>query len=37
LQYQNRKNEWLEGFWELVNWNDVAARFDKVRQADLSL
>jgi Fe-Mn family superoxide dismutase len=37
LQYQNRKNEWLEGFWELVNWNDVAARFDKVRQVDLSL
>jgi Fe-Mn family superoxide dismutase len=37
LQYQNRKNEWLEGFWDLVDWTDVAARFDKVRRTDLGL
>jgi Fe-Mn family superoxide dismutase len=37
LQYQNRKNEWLEGFWDLVDWNDAAARFDKVRRTDIGL
>ena len=37
LQYQNRKNEWLEGFWDLVDWTDVAARFDKVRKTDIGL
>jgi superoxide dismutase, Fe-Mn family len=37
LQYQNRKNEWLEGFWDLVDWTDVAARFEKVRRTDLGL
>jgi superoxide dismutase, Fe-Mn family len=37
LQYKNRKNEWLEAFWDLVDWTDVAARFDKVRRTDLGL
>jgi Fe-Mn family superoxide dismutase len=37
LQYRNRKNEWLDGFWELVNWSDVAERFDRVRRTDLGL
>jgi Fe-Mn family superoxide dismutase len=37
LQYQNRKEEWLEGFWNLIDWTDVAARFDKVRLTDLGL
>jgi superoxide dismutase, Fe-Mn family len=37
LQYRNRKNEWLEGFWDLIDWTDVAARFDKVRRTDLGL
>jgi Fe-Mn family superoxide dismutase len=37
LQYQNRKNEWLDGFWDLVEWTDVAARFDKVRKTDIGL
>jgi len=37
LQYQNRKNEWLEAFWDLVEWTDVAARFDKVRKTDIGL
>ena len=37
LQYQNRKNEWLEAFWDLVEWADVAARFDKVRKTDIGL
>jgi Fe-Mn family superoxide dismutase len=37
LQYRNRKNEWLAGFWDLIDWTDVAARFDKVRRTDLGL
>jgi superoxide dismutase, Fe-Mn family len=37
LQYQNRKNEWLDAFWDLIDWTDVAARFDKVRRTDLGL
>jgi superoxide dismutase, Fe-Mn family len=37
LQYQNRKKEWLEGFWELVNWSDVAGRLEKVQRTDIGL
>jgi Fe-Mn family superoxide dismutase len=37
LQYQNRKAEWLKSFWELIDWSDVAARFDKVRRTDIGL
>jgi Fe-Mn family superoxide dismutase len=37
LQYQNRKEEWLAGFWDLIDWTDVAGRFDKVRRTDLGL
>ena len=37
LQYQNRKNEWVKSFWDLVNWDDVATRFDKVRRTDIGL
>ncbi len=37
LQYQNRKNEWLENFWELVNWPDVGERFAKVQLTDIGL
>jgi len=27
LQYENRKTEWVESFWEIVHWADVAERF----------
>jgi Fe-Mn family superoxide dismutase len=37
LQYQNRKTEWIEAFWELVNWKDVAARYARVADIDLGL
>lgn len=37
LQYRNKKAAWLEAFWQLVNWQDVAARFDKVRKTDIGL
>ena len=37
LQYENRKAEWVDAFWQLVDWDDVAGRFDKARHIDLAL
>jgi superoxide dismutase, Fe-Mn family len=37
LQYENRKGEWVDAFWKLVDWDDVATRFDKARAIDLAL
>jgi Fe-Mn family superoxide dismutase len=37
LQYENRKAEWVQSFWEIVNWPDVADRFAKARTLDLAL
>jgi Fe-Mn family superoxide dismutase len=33
LQYENVKGDWVEAFWNLVNWPDVAARFAGVSSA----
>lgn len=37
LQYQNVKGDWVKAFWKLVDWPDVAKRFDSVRTLDLAL
>jgi Fe-Mn family superoxide dismutase len=37
LQHQNRKHEWVDGFWQLVDWKDAETRFAKVRNADVGL
>jgi Fe-Mn family superoxide dismutase len=37
LQYENRKAEWVDAFWHLVDWYDVAGRFAKARHIDLAL
>jgi Fe-Mn family superoxide dismutase len=37
LQYQNMKTAWVAAFWKVVNWPDVARRFDKVRTLDIGL
>ena len=37
LQYENRKAEWVEAFWELVDWDDVAKRFRNALTIDLAL
>jgi superoxide dismutase, Fe-Mn family len=31
LQYENRKTEFFEAVWNVLNWADVAARFEVVR------
>ena len=31
LQYKNVKADYAKAFWNIVNWADVAARFEKTR------
>jgi Fe-Mn family superoxide dismutase len=33
LQYENKKDEWLKAFWNVVNWERVAARLEHARGA----
>ena len=35
LQYKNVKKDWVEAYWNIVNWPDVALRFDRVRAFEL--
>jgi Fe-Mn family superoxide dismutase len=35
LQFKNVKADWVESFWNIVNWPDVAQRFEKARQLKL--
>jgi superoxide dismutase, Fe-Mn family len=37
LQYQNDKEAWVEAFWEVVDWEQAARRFDQARSVQLSL
>lgn len=37
LQYRNKRAAWLDAFWKLVNWTDVAERLAKVRKTDIGL
>jgi Fe-Mn family superoxide dismutase len=37
LQYRNKKAAWLDAFWQLANWTDVAQRLEKVRRTDIGL
>jgi Fe-Mn family superoxide dismutase len=35
LQYKNVKKDWVEAFWNIVNWPDVADRFERVKSIKL--
>ena len=35
LQYENRKTDFFDAIWNVVNWSDMAARYENARQADL--
>jgi Fe-Mn family superoxide dismutase len=35
LQYKNVKADWVNAFWEIVNWPDVASRFERARTLKL--
>jgi Fe-Mn family superoxide dismutase len=37
LQYKNDKQRWVKRFWDLVDWQDVGARFESVSPLDLRL
>ena len=31
LQYKNVKADWVDAFWNIVNWSDVTTRFDNAQ------
>jgi Fe-Mn family superoxide dismutase len=35
LDYKNLKGDWVEAFWQIVAWPDVAKRFERVRDLQL--
>lgn len=36
LQYQNVKADYVDAFWKLVNWPDIARRFSVARELELA-
>jgi Fe-Mn family superoxide dismutase len=37
LQYRQKKAQWIEAFWRLVNWRDVEKRFALTRKVEIGL
>ncbi|MDK2908545.1 MAG: superoxide dismutase, Fe-Mn family [Bacteroidales bacterium] len=33
LNYQNRRAEYIQNFWQVVNWDEVSARYEEARKA----
>lgn len=36
LQYENRKTDFFEAIWDVINWNDVSRRFAAARSMTVS-
>jgi Fe-Mn family superoxide dismutase len=37
LKYQNHRDQYIDGWWSLINWNDVEERFIKAAQGILPI
>ena len=35
LQYENNRGEYVDNFWNVVNWDDVAQRYEDAQSTDL--
>lgn len=33
LKYQNRRNEYVENFWNVINWNEVERRYQEAKKS----
>jgi Fe-Mn family superoxide dismutase len=36
LQYENRRADYVKAIWNVLNWSDVSARFDRARELELA-
>ena len=36
LQYENNRGDYVDAFWNVVNWDDVAQRYEQARQLQIS-
>jgi Fe-Mn family superoxide dismutase len=36
LQYENRRADYVTAIWNVLNWSDVSARFDRARALELA-
>ncbi len=34
LKYNNRKDDYLEAWWNVVDWNEIGRRYDAIRSGD---
>ncbi len=37
LQYKNVKPDYVNALWNIVNWADVAARYDAISKAGITV